>query len=742
MDVSNDSTPDDRSARQVASGERGETAPSLNHAGRLATYFSQLDESVTAQSPDATRVVEYESRLAQVRLGVAAGLFTALRAKHAPTASHSLRVAMGVSCWAIARKLPEEEVDPIEVAALLHDIGKIGVPDRVLLKPGKLSHDERLTIDQHRQIGVQILLSCCASQEILDIVKYAAAWYNGDKTGFDRSGEDLPLGARMVSVVDAYDAMTTDHVYRRAMSRERAIAELYRYAGRQFDPQLVEEFAELIAHQQINLHRLLTRRWLEELRPETVDRYWRLGAGLAAAAEEAAPDLLFYQTLLDNIHDAVVYIDRDQRVRLWNRTAERLTGIAASCIVQRQWSPSVMQLRDEANNPLDEQTCPVSEAMRTGIQVLRRLTLINRAGGTSSVDAHVIPVTSNEGTVHGVSLLLHDTSQQVTLEKRLAALQHRVTRDPLTQVANRAEFDRAHARFIEDHTRRRLPCSLIICDLDHFKSINDTFGHQAGDEALVSFATLLRRQCRPGDLVARYGGEEFVILCVDCDIATATRRAEDLRRELESIEQPALQGRRLTASFGVTQLQPGDSPETMLRRADRALLQAKESGRNCVVELGDTAHPDSERAESRLGGWLDWFRSRKTPEELLRRTLVTAVPLKVAAEKLKGFIADHHAQILVFEENHVVLQLPANALPLMRRKNDRPVALIVGLTFEEERSGGASRAAAGNKTYVEVVIRPRRSRERRRRDGRIRARQVLLSLKSYLMASHIHSSVD
>ena len=643
---------------------------------------------------------------------------------------------MGVSCWSMARELPDDEVDPIEVAALLHDIGKIGVPDRVLLKPGKLSHDEKLTIEQHRQIGIQILLSCCASQEILDIVKYAPAWYNGEKKSFDRVGDELPVGARMVAIVDAFDAMTTDHVYRRAMSRERALAELFRFSGSQFDPELVEQFADLVGRQQINLHRLLTRRWLEELQPETIDRYWRLGVGTPGTSD-ATPDLLFYRTLLDNIHDAVIYIDREMRIRLWNRTAERMTGLAASCIVQRQWSPSVIQLRDEANNPLEDSSCPVDEALRTGIQVLRRLSMINRTGHSISVDAHVIPVTSGDGTVHGVSLLLHDTSQQATLEKRLAALQQRVTRDPLTQVANRAEFDRMHAKFIEDHTGRRLPCSLIICDLDHFKSINDTFGHQAGDEALVSFATLLRRHCRPGDLVARYGGEEFVILCVDCDITTATRRAEKLRGELESLEQPSLRGRNLTASFGVTQLQPGDSPETMLRRADRALLQAKESGRNSVVELGDTAGELPEPMGGKLGRWIDWLRGRKPAEELLRRTLVTAVPLKVAAEKLKGFIADHDAQILVFEQDHVVLLLPANVLPLMRRRNDRPVSLLVGLTFEERDQASRSEGNAAKETLVEVVVRPRRARERRRRDSHERARQVLLSLKSYLMANHV-----
>jgi len=114
-----------------------------------------------------------------------------------------------------------------------------------------------------------------------------------------------------------------------------------------------------------------------------------------------------------------------------------------------------------------------------------------------------------------------------------------------------------------------------MCDLDRFKLVNDTYGHQAGDEAIKCLASLLKSCCRPGDLVARYGGEEFVLLSADCDNAAAARRAEQIRKALSQIPQPKMDGRSVTVSFGVTEIQPGDTPETMLRRADRALLMAK-----------------------------------------------------------------------------------------------------------------------------------------------------------------------
>ena len=169
-------------------------------------------------------------------------------------------------------------------------------------------------------------------------------------------------------------------------------------------------------------------------------------------------------------------------------------------------------------------------------------------------------------------------------------------------MANRAEFDRVHAMFVAAHQQQQVPCSLMMCDLDRFKLVNDTYGHQAGDDAIKSLASLLKSSCRPGDLVARYGGEEFVLLCADCDNASAARRAEQIRKALSQLPQPKMDGRAVTVSFGVTEIQPGDTPETMLRRADRALLMAKANGRNTVVQLGTGAGGETRIDAGRVRG--------------------------------------------------------------------------------------------------------------------------------------------
>ena len=220
------------------------------------------------------------------------------------------------------------------------------------------------------------------------------------------------------------------------------------------------------------------------------------------------------------------------------------------------------------------------------MQWIRRFVVAGRGGREVSVNAHAVPVVGSDAIIHGLTLLLHDVSPEISLEQRCRSLHELATKDPLTQVANRAEFDRVHELFVAAHRESNRPCALIMADIDRFKKINDTYGHQAGDAVIQSFARLLQNACHPGDLVARYGGEEFVMLCADCDNTTAARRAEETRLQLSEFRQAALDGNSASASFGVTEIQPGDTTETMLRRADRALMMSKQTGRNRVTQLG------------------------------------------------------------------------------------------------------------------------------------------------------------
>jgi diguanylate cyclase (GGDEF)-like protein len=346
-----------------------------------------------------------------------------------------------------------------------------------------------------------------------------------------------------------------------------------------------------------------------------------------------------------------------------------------------------------------------------------------------SVEVYAVPVIGHLGKLCGATLLLRDASSQIHLEKRVESLHVQATRDPLTGISNRAEFDRAHAEFVAKSQKSGRPCALIICDIDHFKLVNDTYGHQAGDHVLIRFASILGRSCRQGDMVARYGGEEFVILCADCDNATVSMRAEAIRRELESTPQTCLEHRPITASFGVTEIQAGDTPEIMLRRADRALLRAKGTGRNRVVQLGSgTLSYDKEKPPGRWRRWLQPPPSQR----LLAETLVTAAPLAVTMEKLRGFVSDHHAEIIATEDGKLQLQVTKQAVAC-QSTTERPVSFLVTLQFLERKAEHKPRANS-SQTVIHVTIRLANNRDRRRGNAYERAHHLFTSLKSYFMA--------
>ena len=171
------------------------------------------------------------------------------------------------------------------------------------------------------------------------------------------------------------------------------------------------------------------------------------------------------------------------------------------------------------------------------------------------------------------------------------ALTQEAMTDPLTELYNRRYFDDALARGIASAQRRRAPLAVVILDLDRFKKVNDTLGHDAGDAVLKALARLLERGIRTSDIAARYGGEEFALLLPDTPVSGAAERAEVLRRDLEAHEVAYGAERiRVTASFGVAQYGPRTSdPASLMKAADEAMYAAKGAGRNRVAVADSTS---------------------------------------------------------------------------------------------------------------------------------------------------------
>lgn len=213
------------------------------HNGRnQVTHFARIPEEF---EPDADNRVS-DSRLTLESLSIpfesVSALMRALSYRDQRTASHSCRVAN--LCVATAQSImTPREIYILEAAALLHDIGKIGVPDAILLKPGQLTEREWKIMDEHDNYSVEIVQAAYGSQEVIDIVQCHHSYFGRINKGLP-AGAEIPLGSRILAICDAYDAMVTDRVYRKGRTREEAIVELRKCSPAQFDPYLVDLFVE------------------------------------------------------------------------------------------------------------------------------------------------------------------------------------------------------------------------------------------------------------------------------------------------------------------------------------------------------------------------------------------------------------------------------------------------------------------------------------------------------------------
>jgi diguanylate cyclase (GGDEF)-like protein len=426
----------------------------------------------------------------------------------------------------------------------------------------------------------------------------------------------------------------------------------------------------------------------------------------------ANTEQLFQRCLIDNIREGLVMIDRHLKVTLWNQAAEQLTGIRGPGMLGSQWLPSHVDLRDRYDKSIPDNACPIADSIRKGEQVTLAATVTGRGGKRLAIDLQCIPVIGHDMAVRGAVVLMHDQSSQVDLEQQVLTLYAHATRDQLTGVANRAHFERSLDARVKEFDAKGTICSLIVADIDFFKKINDDFGHHTGDHALMSFAKILQENTRVHDLVARYGGEEFVIVCPNCPLDVAVDRAEEIREALSETPIAALNGKCMTASFGVTEFQEGDTAVTAFVRADQALLVAKENGRNQVQYLQTESHPEGSPPPDVRG-----FQSDIEWQELKGRILKQEegelkCPMEVLIEKIKGIVKENEYKIVFVEQDHVRIRInkvPGIKLGLM----DRHTPFLVDI---ESRDDVPSLLGRGKCLRVRISVRVVKSRDRRHKD--------------------------
>jgi len=206
------------------------------------TYQTNLESLVKARTDQLQAAMANLERSYDITLET---LGDALDLKDRETEGHSKRVTAFTIAIARAMGLPREQINTIARGAFLHDIGKIAIPDSILKKPGKLDSDEMAIMKEHAYHGYQIVKKIPFLAEAAEIVYSHQEWFNG--SGYPRAlkGEEIPLGARIFSVADTLDAITTDRIYRPKQTLQAAREEILKWSGRQFDPDVVKVFLEM-----------------------------------------------------------------------------------------------------------------------------------------------------------------------------------------------------------------------------------------------------------------------------------------------------------------------------------------------------------------------------------------------------------------------------------------------------------------------------------------------------------------
>jgi diguanylate cyclase (GGDEF)-like protein/PAS domain S-box-containing protein len=269
-----------------------------------------------------------------------------------------------------------------------------------------------------------------------------------------------------------------------------------------------------------------------------------------------------YFILIKSDLDGKITHANDTFMNLTSYTHEQLSDVSYCSLCMGE---AAQRLQSECFNSIDQ------EGEYNGVLECKK------ADGSSYwADTHVVAEYDESDHQTGYLIFQQDVTEKVALEKASIT-------DTLTQVNNRMRFDEISQQRLEEFSRYDRASSLIICDIDDFKFINDKYGHSKGDEVLKAFAKVLKQNVRFTDTLARWGGEEFVILLPQADITHAIAAATKICSAIEKYDFDC--DERITASFGVSITQKGDTQTDWFNRADKALYLAKESGKNSVYYL-------------------------------------------------------------------------------------------------------------------------------------------------------------
>ncbi len=550
-------------------------------------------------------------------------LALAIEAKDQTTHDHLRRVRIYAIEIGKELGLSESELEALRAAALLHDIGKLAVPEHIISKPGRLTPEEFEKMKIHPVVGAEILERVKFPYPVVPIVRAHHEKWDGTGYPYGLMGENIPIGARILSAVDCLDALATDRQYRRALPLDEAMNVVVAEAGKAFDPRVVE----ILQRRYVELERLAQAKEIAkgtlsvdlkivngespatgfESTPEVpVERRSKEGAidfltSIAAARQEV-------QALFEISQDLGNSLSLDETLSVLAVRLRRIIPIHSLAIwIKRETVLVPEYVTGDDFRLFSSLEIPVGQGL-SGWVAENRKPILN---GNPSVEpgylndpakfstlrsAVAVPLEGVNGVL-GVLTLYHAEGDAFTKDhlRILLAISSKIA----LAIENALRFRRAESSATTDYLtdlpnarslflqldselsrgrRTNAPLAVCVLDLDGFKMVNDRFGHLEGNRVLHEVAAGLRNACREYDYVARMGGDEFVVLLPGVRPVDVDAKLAQFREVVSNVCRELFRENLLSISIGVAHfLIDGNDAEQLLAEADRRMYKEKHS---------------------------------------------------------------------------------------------------------------------------------------------------------------------
>ncbi len=553
----------------------------------------------------------HAGEMAELHLRTIEALAVAIDAKDNTTHEHLRRVLLYVEAIGVEMKLPEPEMNALRAAGLLHDIGKLAVPEYIISKPGRLTEEEFEKMKIHTVVGAEILERVQFPYPVVPIVRSHHERWNGTGYPDGLKGTEIPVGARILALVDCFDALASDRQYRRALSPEEAIKVIRQESGKAFDPfiaGILERIYPEMEARALNLPQirsgLSTKVKIEKGAAPQVGLSVETNRDASSAINSIAQAKEELRILYDLTQALGKSLSVDDTLPVLAEELQKLIRFDTVAIYLVQGPNLVPRLVDGVNDYLlSRWQIPVGQGLSGWVAGNGKCSLNGNPSVEPGYDqcpaecqlrsALSVPLDSSNGIVGALTLYSRTpaafTVDNLRILKTIGLkagqainnallheqLERNAETDGLTGLPNARALTARLEQESKRATRHELPYTVFVIDLNSLKKINDQLGHLAGNQALQRVAAALRGCLREYDFLARMGGDEFVVLLPGMPAeATAEKRIE-LSQAVQALE-PALPDTPLSISMGsATFPADGSTPEQLLGLADRRMYWHK-----------------------------------------------------------------------------------------------------------------------------------------------------------------------